>query len=93
MPNTAFPNLGYELPIIAGWHDESWGNDACARLVCDANPDLFLWCDYAEPAERETGPNTKRFTLIVGEYGNPDDQTILMETDDIAEIRRALAEL
>jgi hypothetical protein len=90
--NLEFPDFDYDLPKIEGFEDTSWKNDVCpslTRRAADESQTLILWCDYADPAQREIGG--KRYTLIKGEYGETDNQVTLCESDDIADILAAIA--
>lgn len=76
-----FPDFDYDLPVIAGFEDESWHNDVCPSLAND-DMGLRLWCDYIDVSKREISSDTcKRFTLAGG-----DDGVVLVASDDIADI-------
>jgi hypothetical protein len=95
MANYEFPDFDYELPAIEGFIDTSWHNDVCPSLTRESPDDesktLILWCDYADVSKREHGDSVRRFTLVQGEYGNPDAQTTLCESDDLDDILAAIA--
>ena len=88
---TEFPDFDYELPVIPGFVDQSWHNDVCPSLV-NEELDVILWCDYADASKREM-PDLKRFHLIRGEYGVPDNQEPICESDDLADIFAAIETL
>lgn len=53
----------YCVPTLPGWTDDSWRNDVCPRFINKANPNLELWVDHPDPAQRETGNETPRFRV------------------------------
>lgn len=82
----AFPDfsLGTLPAIPEGWEDTSWKNDACPSFGV-ANLRIFI--DYADPKQRELGPDTNRF-LICGEDGD-----LILATDDWNEVLQRIGEL
>lgn len=63
---TEFPNFALDVPIPAGFVDNSWHNNAMPCWVREL-PDekiMVLWIDYADPALRDH-PNNARFVLHV----------------------------
>lgn len=51
---TEFPDYDCELPVVPGFEDSSWKNDACPSLTRDYGDgyELRLWCDYRDPIKR-----------------------------------------
>lgn len=64
----AFPDFpAHSLPPIpAGFVDVSSPNDACPSFLSEALG-VALFCDYPDPAARESGPTSPRFALLA--YG------------------------
>lgn len=58
---TEFPDFDTELPTLEGFHDESWHNDACPKLVSEDRK-LGIWVDYLDPDLRESSGG-KRFIV------------------------------
>jgi hypothetical protein len=79
-----FPDLGYELPSILGFHDTSWSNDICASME-NADGSIRIWFDYAHPSKRESG-SAWQFSITMGE------DTVLMSNDITETIMKALKE-
>ena len=67
MYKTEFPNFALDVPIPAGFIDNSWHNDAMPNWIREL-PDgrwVVLWIDFADPAKREILPPSGRFILHV----------------------------
>ena len=86
MYKSEFPNFSLDVPIPAGFTDNSWHNDAMPNWIREL-PDgqmVVLWIDYADPALRDN-PNNARFVLHVMDstLTDVDDSFV---TNDFAEI-------
>lgn len=66
MYKTEFPDFKLDVPIPAGFIDNSWHNNAMPCWVRELPDDqmMVLWIDYADPALRDH-PNNARFVLHV----------------------------
>lgn len=74
---TEFPDFDYEMPTYPGFHDESWKNDVCPKMV-SYDEKIIVWTDYNDPKLREN-EDGKKFTICNGEeHPNP----ILFESND-----------
>jgi len=60
----------YCVPPLPGWADDSWRNDVCPRFINNTNPNLELWIDHPDPAQRETGTETPRFRRFTAKRAN-----------------------
>lgn len=64
-----FPNYDDVLPVINGFVDRSWHNDACPSLIrkVGENAYLQLWCDYKNKALSDfadlDGDSYRRYSL------------------------------
>lgn len=87
---TEFPDFDpATLPAIpAGWTDQSWHNDACPCFNAGNGKVVFI--DYADPTLREW-PEGKRFT-VQGDPEMVDHNDVLFETDDWAELLKAVTQ-
>lgn len=66
-----------DLPdMLPDFEDGSWHNDAAPSMHSHQH-DLRIFIDYVDPAQREMGPDGKRF--YVGKLG---DSTELYDSDD-----------
>ena len=66
MYKTEFPDFKLDVPIPAGFVDNSWHNNAMPCWIREL-PDekmMVLWIDYADPALRDH-PQNARFVLHV----------------------------
>ena len=85
--STEFPDFDYALPVIEGFRNVSWHNDACPSLMND-DETLTLWCDYADVTKREM-QGGRLFTLVrcceVGRMGD-----LIIATDSLAEALRVI---
>jgi hypothetical protein len=66
MYKTEFPDFKLDVPIPAGFTDNSWHNDTMPNWIREL-PDgqmILLWIDYADPAMRDH-PKNARFVLHV----------------------------
>ena len=64
MYKTEFPDFKLDVPIPAGFTDNSWHNDTMPNWIREL-PDermMVLWIDYADPAMRDY-PHNVRFVL------------------------------
>lgn len=80
-----FPTFNPDtLPAIPeGWTDNSWHNNACPSFNTGRGHIVFV--DFADPADRDNGPEIKRFSVQVDpEIANVDDP--LLDTDDWQEV-------
>ena len=69
-----FPDFDYDLPVIRGFHDDSWHNDVCPSLSCTLQyhtihgdfdgATIKVWCDYADPKRRES-MTARRYTIVL----------------------------
>jgi hypothetical protein len=82
MIHNLFLNYDGELPELAGFVNDSWGNDVCPSLLNEAR-NLKLWVDYVDPARREC--MGARYTLC--EYEN---RTELLATEFLTDIEEYL---
>jgi hypothetical protein len=86
---TEFSDFDYALPVIEGFADASWHDDVCPSLINEALG-LRLWCDYADTAKREL-PGARRYILVHGGFDDIESETVLTETDDFADVLKAIA--
>lgn len=72
------------LPALPpGFVDTSWHNDACPSFTNEARR-IQLFVDYADPVERECGPEARRFSLFtLDEHG---DTEYICNTNDWSEM-------
>ena len=66
MYKTEFPDFKLDVPIPAGFTDNSWHNDTMPNWIREL-PDgqmILLWIDYADPVMRDH-PKNARFVLHV----------------------------
>lgn len=85
---TEFPDFDYDLPVIRGFHDDSWADDVCPSLSCTLTYHTIhgdfdgarvkIWCDYANPALSERGG--ARYTVTVS-LDDDAPQTIFASDD------------
>ena len=66
-----FPSYDDELPVIKGFEDGSWHNDACPSLIRKIGEDTYLqlWCDYKNKKLSDfadlDGDRYRRYSLSV----------------------------
>src|SRR5437868_3478858 len=77
-----FPDFDYTIPAVPGMADQSWHNDVCPVLRGNG---VELWCDYADPALREFGADTKRFTINRLDSEGANTGECMLMTDNFAE--------
>lgn len=86
-----FPDFDDTLPVIEGFEDSSWHNDASPSMM-NKELHLLLWIDYVDPARSEfpdwrAGGERMRFML---EKLDDDDQVtdlpVLAHSDNIDDI-------
>ncbi|MBP0639967.1 hypothetical protein [Cupriavidus sp. AcVe19-6a] len=72
------------LPALPpGFADTSWHNDACPSFTNELRR-VQVYVDYADPMERECGPEARRFSLFtLDEHG---DTTYISNTNDWSEM-------
>lgn len=80
-----------EVPQVAldfKFEDQSWHNDACARMTRD---DLVLWVDWEDRSERELLLSS-RFILVQVDLNNLEDDSgrVLLESESEEELRKSL---
>lgn len=89
-----FPDFDEALPVIEGFKDSSWHNDACPSLINEALH-LLLYVDYSDfdkcdfPDARRSGAMKKYQLMALTEenYVMDDrDGAHILETDDIDEV-------
>jgi hypothetical protein len=85
----------YEFPewtdmpdVPEGFVDQSWHNDVMPNYA-DESRKLRIWIEHPDESMREMPGVWKRFTLVRGEYGHPDQKTVF-ETDDWSEMLQAI---
>ena len=86
-----FPRYDDELPVIKGFEDGSWHNDACPSLIrkVGENAYLLLWCDYKDKSLSDfadlDGESYRRYalSLVNDEEGLHID---LISSNDLNEI-------
>ena len=74
-----FPDYDGFLPMIEGFEDTSWHNDACPSLTykLKADYELRLYVDYDDPERRETGGLKYKLSLV-----NPQEEwKYIIQTD------------
>ena len=94
----SFPDFDYELPIIDGFRDASWHNDACPSLIKDLGNDyhIQIFCNYKDKSKSEfwdtPDADYKLFSVCMI---TPEDlnSAFLIESNDIEEIKRFIASL
>jgi hypothetical protein len=91
---TEFPDFNEELPVIEGFEDQSWHNDACPCLI-NETMHLILYVDYDDfdkcefPDARKSGDMKKYHLMSLTEDNqvmDPPEAADIMETNDLAEI-------
>lgn len=70
---TEFPDYDGVLPVIAGYEDSSWHNDACPSIEKDYynGVRVRIWCDYVDPEKREM-PHYQQYSVVV--YSPTDEE-------------------
>lgn len=70
---TEFPDYDGVLPVIAGYEDTSWHNDACPSIEKDYynGVRVRIWCDYVDPEKREM-PHYQQYSVVV--YSPTDEE-------------------
>lgn len=64
---------------MGGLLDLSWHNDVCPRFaLSEDGSGPNLWVDHVDPQQRENGPDTPRFLVIVqmGDSASSDDAQV-----------------
>ncbi|HJP68162.1 MAG TPA: hypothetical protein VJ846_04600 [Sphingomicrobium sp.] len=77
----AFPryDVGTLPALPQGFVDTSWRNDACPSFTNEVRR-VQVFVDYADPMERECGPEARRFSLFtLDEHG---DTTYICNTNE-----------
>jgi len=93
----AFPDYDDDLDrpeyLLPGFVDNSWKNEPCPSKW-NEQLGITVWYDYADPDKREL-PHATRFAAVRdhSELSGPGFAEVIIESDDFAEIRKALAEL
>ena len=79
-----FPDYDDTLPVIAGFVENSYGNDLCPSIYSYAQG-LRIYCDYKNEALREGCG--MRYNIAIDDCGEA-----LLETDDLAEVLAFVAQ-
>jgi hypothetical protein len=94
-----FPDFDDELPVIDGFSDQSWHNDACPRLI-DDELHLVLYVDYLNPAlsdlpeAREAGMGRYVMKHLDEEnYVLQSDDDLVIDTDDFLAVLAKIEEI
>lgn len=75
-----FPDFGtLDVPIPAGFKDQSYRNDVCPKFASDARG-LVIWVDYKNRSKREW-PDSKRFSVSTWSKDGEVGERPLLETD------------
>lgn len=80
-----FPRYDVSTPpaLPQGFVDTSWQNDACPSFTNELRR-VQVFVDYADPKERECGPEAPRFSLLtLDEHG---DQNYICNTNEWSEM-------
>jgi len=83
-----FDNYDGTLPVIDGFIEDSWRNDACPSMINEKRG-LKLWVDYVNPDLREC--SGKRYTLC--EYDDNTENYVcneLLATDSLSDLMEFL---
>jgi hypothetical protein len=87
------PPQNMEIPewtLKAGFVDESWHNDAAARMRWKTSAGVFLWVSEAKPEQRECGGLRYGLTVEVPDGWPELHGDSFVETDDSEEVLRFL---
>ena len=82
-----FPDYDAELPTLNGFVDNSWHNNTCPSLINDKFG-LILWCEYADENKRECGGAR----YVLHRLDDDDNYSSISESDNLADIRKAIEE-
>lgn len=91
---SAFPSFDDELPVLEGFYDDSWHNDACPSLCKDLGNDRYLkiYIDYKDKALSDFYNLEDEFYFRFGVYlDKPEEdcnQELLFQSNKWEEVKQ-----